>query len=255
METLHWPLSILTKAIHFKNLTGASAHVGLSQPQLSRLISQLEKELGVTLLDRSAKRKSGWTQTAYRIAEIYALQSRKLQNSLQEALVAQIPTQVNIGTLEGLSEFAFEIAHSFFESSDVKEIALDIYDQNVLEEKFFNGDLDLIFTSREPGKQKFRHVIELGFQSIDKISSGDKYSVLSTFEYGRLKKKPDNKILISNSLSLRKHWLETYGGEGVVPSKVKKVAGKDLMPAIIVGGEMFNETLWSVVVKKSGDLV
>ena len=47
MDHLHWPLSVLSKAIHHKNLSAAADHIGLSQPQLSRLIAQLEEELGV----------------------------------------------------------------------------------------------------------------------------------------------------------------------------------------------------------------
>jgi LysR family transcriptional regulator, transcriptional activator for aaeXAB operon len=80
VEGLHWPLSVLARAVHYKNLTSASSHVGLSQPQLSRLVSQLEKELNVTLLDRSARRKSGWTPAAHRVAQIYAISSKNYMN-------------------------------------------------------------------------------------------------------------------------------------------------------------------------------
>lgn len=255
METLHWPLTILSKAVHFKNLTGASAHVGLSQPQLSRLISQLEKEFDVTLLDRSTKRKSAWTPAAHRLAEVYAANARKLQNSIHEVVAAQIPTHVNVGTLEGLSDIALKTAHELLENSKIREVELDVYDQNDLEEKFFNGDLDIIFTSREPGKQKFKHVLEVGFQSLDRVDKNDKFSVLSGYEYGRLKKKPENKILISNSLSVRRHWLENYGGQGVMPSEVQKSNGKDLLPVLIVASELFNEALWADVHKSAKKLI
>ena len=247
MDTLHWPLTVLSKAVHFKNLTGASAHVGLSQPQMSRLISQLEKEFDITLLDRSAKRKSAWTPAAHRLAEIYSQNARKLQSSIQEAIIAQIPSQVNIGSLEGLKALSLDVAHTLLENSKITAVELDVYDQNDLEEKFFNGDLDLIFTSHEPGKQKFKHLIEVGFQSLNEVETNKTFTVLSPYEYGRLKKKPENKILISNSLSVRKHWLETYGGCGTVPSTVKKTKGRDQMPVLIIGTELFNENVWRVV--------
>jgi hypothetical protein len=249
MDTLHWPLTVLSKAVHFKNLTGASAHVGLSQPQLSRLISQIEKEFDVILLDRSAKRKSGWTPAAIRLAEIYSQNARKLQTSIQEAIAAQVPTQLTIGTLEGQSELALSMAHHLLENSKVTELALDVYDQNDLEEKFFNGDLDLILTSHEPGKQKFKHVVEIGFQSLDEVETNTHFTVLSPFEFGRMKKKPTNKVLISNSLAVRKFWVNTYGGKATMPSAIKKTKGRDMYPVLLIGTELFNESLWRTVLE------
>ena len=82
MEHLHWPLTVLARAVHHKNLTAASGSVGLSQPQLSRLVSQLERELDLVLLDRAAKRKSGWTHTAFQLAEVYSDYAIKFQNSI-----------------------------------------------------------------------------------------------------------------------------------------------------------------------------
>lgn len=254
METLHWPLTVLSKAIHFKNLTGASAHIGLSQPQMSRLISQLEKEFDIVLLDRSAKRKSAWTPAAHKLAEIYSLNARKLQSSIHEVVAAQVPSHVNIGTLEGLSHLALKTAHHLLENSKIKEVELDVFDQNDLEEKFFNGDIDIIFTSRVPGKQKLKHVLEVGFQSLDKIDRSSSFSVLSGYEYSRLKKKPENKILISNSLSVRKVWLENYGGQGVLPSEVKKNKVRNFLPVLIVATELLNENVWSSVITSAENI-
>ena len=249
MEALHWPRAVLTKAVHFKNLTGASTHVGLSQPQLSRLISQLEKEFDVTLLDRSAKRKSAWTPAALRLAEIYDQNSRKLQSSIREALDAQVPHHIHLGTLEGLSDEALKITHSLLESTKVRTIELDVYDQNELDEKFFNGDLDIIFTVREPGKQKFKHILEIGYQTMDKTDSNPSFSVMSPFEYGRMKKKPENKVLISNSLFVRQNWFERYGGHGHLPSKFKRGRAKNSIPVLIIASELFNEALWRIVLQ------
>ena len=61
MQQLYYELGVLAKAVNFKNLSAAALHVGLSQPQLSRIIAKIEEELKIVLLDRSAKRKSGWT--------------------------------------------------------------------------------------------------------------------------------------------------------------------------------------------------
>ncbi|MCB0351621.1 MAG: LysR family transcriptional regulator [Bdellovibrionales bacterium] len=255
MDTLHWPLTVLSKAVHFKNLTGASTHVGLSQPQMSRLIAQLEKEFDVTLLDRSAKRKSAWTPAAHKLAEVYTQNARKLQGSIEEALGAEVPSQVNIGTLEGLKDLALNVAHSLLEHSKITTVELDVFDSNELEEKFINGDLDLIFTSHEPGKQKFKHLIEVGYQTLNEVDSNKDFSVMSPFEYGRLKKKPTNKIFISNSLSIRKHWLDSYGGKGTVPSVVKKTKGRDPSPVFIIGGELFSENIWRQIASAAKELI
>lgn len=244
MEQLHWPLTVLSKAVHFKNLTTASAHVGLSQPQLSRLISKIEKEYDIVLLDRTAKRKSGWTPAAHMLAETYILSSKKLKDSLAQILAEQLPSHITIGTLEGLSSVALKATHFLLVQSKVAEVEIDIYDQNDLEVKFLNGDIDLIFTSRNPNKQKYTKHVVLGYQSLDTIDKNKEFSVLSPYEYGVKKKKPTNKILISNSLNLRKQWLETYGGEGIIPSDIKKNAFRDMLPVSIIGHPTLNETIW-----------
>jgi len=251
IESLHWPLAVLAKALHFKNLTSASAHVGLSQPQWSRLVSQLEKELNVTLLDRTARRKSGWTQTAFRLADIYGQSTRKLQDALHETLQAQVPKQVRIGSLEGLSFIGLNLAQAFLEKSQVKMVELDVFDQNDLEQKFLNGDLDLVLTSRIPGKQKFKHLFELGYQTFKSYSDPTKHLVRSPFEYGSRKAtstEKDRKVFISNSLALRKSWLETWGGEGDLPARVKK-GGRATSDHVVllIGHELFHESLWEFV--------
>jgi hypothetical protein len=247
MDNLHWPLSVLCKAVHFKNLTSASANVGISQPQLSRLIAQLESELNVHLLDRTAKRKSGWTAEAYKLAEIYSQNSRRLQSSIHEIIDSQIPRLLHFGTLEGLSSLAIRYANSLLLSEKVETVELNVYDQNELEEKFYNGDLDVIFTSREPSKQKLAKVLEMGYQFLESVTTNSQFSVMSPYEFGRLKKKPKNKLFISNSLSIRKMWLDSFGGTGAVPSLVQKTKSKDYLPVLAIASDMFNEDLWKII--------
>src|SRR5690349_4048212 len=136
MEQMHWPLEVLSRSIQYKNLTGAAAHIGLSQPQLSRLIKKLEDEFEVVLLDRVTKRKSSWTSTAHRLAEIYQESSRRLQTSIVELQENFQPKQLRIATLEGLANFTLDFAEAIFENTNVALIELDILDQNELEEKF-----------------------------------------------------------------------------------------------------------------------
>src|SRR5215207_3210183 len=170
MDNLHWQLSVLSKAIHYKNLSGAAAHVGLSQPQLSRIISRLEGELGVVLLDRAARRKSGWTPVAFKVADTYFRSSRKLTQALQQLTTDDHITHLSIGVLEGLIPLASEFCRQLFENPKIQLIDLNVYDLSELEEKFEKDELDLIFSCREPGKHKRKHVRTLGYQLIEKTT-------------------------------------------------------------------------------------
>ena len=100
MIHLHWELSVLSRAVAYSNLSGAAMHVGLSQPQLSRIVAKLEKEFGVMLLDRAARRKSGWTPSAFRLAEVYGTSVRKLEVDIQQAVQDSEPNHLTVGTLE-----------------------------------------------------------------------------------------------------------------------------------------------------------
>ena len=257
MDSLHWPLSVLSKAVHFKNLTSASAHVGLSQPQLSRLVSQLEKEFNITLLDRAARRKSGWTPTAFQLAEIYSKNSRRLQDALHEALEAQIPQHVRIGTLEGLSYIGINLSKVLFEKSKVEHVELDIYDQDGLEKRFLNGDLDLILTSRSPGKQKYKHIYELGYQNFKSVDTQTELAVLSPYEYQSLKRKNEEgeRMFISNSLAIRKTWLDKNGGVGKIPADVQRDKAQTDHEVLLIGTELFHEALWDLVASHGTEII
>lgn len=246
-QQLYYELTVLAKAVHFKNLSAAAMHVGLSQPQLSRIIAKIEDQLQIVLLDRSTKRKSGWTASAFQISEIFERSRRRLETELQSVSSNQMVAELHIGTLEGLSEFALNTSRLCFEKVGVKKITLDIFDLNELDANFMSGNLDIIFTSKIPGRQKFRYLQELGFQKLESIQSSTEFSVLSSFEYGRANKKELEAfphLFISNSLSIRRSWLEKMGGTGHLPTEVKKGKLKDAESVLMIGSELLNPTLW-----------
>jgi len=246
MQLLHWELHVLTRAIHYPNLSGASAHVGISQPQLSRIISKLEEELQLTLLDRTARRKSGWTPSAYKLAEIYTQSMRHLSLSMQHFVEGSTPKSIRIGTLEGVLQTAVKMCHLFFKEIHFEHIELNAYDLSELEEHFQNNSLDIIMTSREPGRKKYKNKVRLGYQTLNyvenfgknlnKSESTDHTFVFSSFEWAqneskkRILNKSDNtknknekqKIFLSNSLEIRKLWLEKFEGKGFIPSVIQK---------------------------------
>lgn len=251
MQQIYYELSVLSKAIHFKNLSGAALHVGLSQPQLSRIIAKIEDELKIILLDRSAKRKSGWTPIAFQLSTMFEKSIKRLESELHGLSQNQMINEIHIGTLEGLSSFAINACKHCFDQTGVKKIFIEIYDLNELEAHFMSGNLDLIFTSKTPGKQKFKYLNELGFQVLEKIQTNEDYALLSSFEHGRSHKKDfeDFKhVLVTNSLTIRKDWFKLYGGTGFMPNEAKRGKSKEHHePVLMIGSEILNPILWQQV--------
>jgi DNA-binding transcriptional LysR family regulator len=258
MDNLHWELSVLSKAIHYKNLSGAADHVGLSQPQLSRIVSKLESSLNVVLLDRSARRKSGWTPVAFKVADTYFRSSRKLTSALQELSGDDQISQLSVGTLEGLSEIGLKYCHQLFQLTKIHAIELSVFDISDLEERFEKDELDVVFTMREPGKQKYKHVRSLGYQVFEKIETDPELQVMSPFEFshrsslrtqGRSAAHSSPKVgryLLSNSLAIRRSWVETYGGIGEFPSpmRTKKTGAPLETPVYLIASDLVPTSLW-----------
>jgi LysR family transcriptional regulator, transcriptional activator for aaeXAB operon len=248
MERVSHELSVLARAVAYKNLSGASLHVGVSQPQLSRIIKRIEETFSVVLLDRSAKRNATWTPTAYRLADFYAKKMRIFERELDAVIGASHARQLQVGTLEGLMDIATPYSHFLLEKAGVRLVEMDVLDLDRLEELFTRGELDLIFTSREPGKKKHQNVKTLGFQSLDSVTTNNQFQVMSTFEYGtkRDRLKGAEKVLISNSLSLRRHWFQNFGGVGTLPSEPKKQkhSSRDTEPVLMIASDVVSPILW-----------
>lgn len=268
MDHLHWPLSVLGKAIHYKNLSAAANHIGLSQPQLSRLIAKLEDELGVVLLDRAARRKSGWTPVAYKVADVYFRNSRKLSAALQEVQSEDLIQHVSFGSLEGLVPLAIELCQSMLNDTKIPVVELNVYDLSELEEKFEKDELDLILTCREPGRAKYKHLRALGWQDLVIVDAenrkagtleGAELKVLSPFEHANLiqagkrnaskrekDETSDSRMLVSNSLAIRKLYIEKFGGRGQVPSRVltDRPGTETEKPVYLIGSDIIAPGLW-----------
>ncbi|MBC7421581.1 MAG: LysR family transcriptional regulator [Bdellovibrio sp.] len=250
MQQIYYELSVLAKAVHFKNLSGATLHVGLSQPQLSRIILRIEEELKIVLLDRSAKRKSGWTPIAFELSDMFEKSIKRLESELMSFSQNQMIGELHIGTLEGLQSFAMDACKHFFTEVGVSKIFIEIYDLNELEAHFLSGHLDIIFTSKSPGRQKFKYLKELGFQVLEKIQTDKNYAVLSSFEYGRASKKEFddfNHVLVTNSLAMRREWFDKIGGTGFLPTEAKRGKAKEHEPVMMIGTEILNPMVWEQI--------
>jgi molybdenum-dependent DNA-binding transcriptional regulator ModE len=246
MTTWYRHLSVLSKAVHFQNLTAASQNVGLSQPQLSRLVSQLEEGLGVVLLDRGVKRKTSWTPLAVRLAEMYDRNEHRLERAMQEILTEAVPSELKAACLEGLSSLAVSQLGMLAKNPHWKQLHLDVMDLNELERRFLAGELDVIWTSRIPGKSKPRHIIELGFQTFENRDSGKGIDIMSGYEHGRKRKQTGGRLrVVSNSLRVRELWFEKVGGRGQFPSPVIKERARGEKDVLLLGSELMPEKVWA----------
>lgn len=257
MEILHNELQVLAKAIHFSNLSAAAQNIGLSQPQLSRVVKKLEETTHLTLLDRSTKRKSGWLPAAFHLAEIFQQTERKLRFDLESLQMGHAFTHLRIGTLEGLADLANKFCHRLFENLGISVVELDIFDIMGLEKLFGSEKFDLIFTFRELGKKKYRYSTTLGYQDLKTAGKGP-VQVVSPFEYeknfGRPQRRKDRQFLISNSLNVRKEWIHTNKGEGIVPSEVrapKSSYSKNEVPVMIIGSDLLTPVQWEKIAKET----
>lgn len=252
MQDVHYRLAILAKAVNHKNLSSAADHVGLSQPQLSRVIGKLEDELQVVLLDRTVRRKSGWTSAAIQLAEVFLQNEMQLQNSIQRIMGKQMFSTLKVGALEGLATLAMYYVRALFDDLDLKEVHLDLFEVSEIESRFESGELDLMFSFKAPGRQKHRNVLEVGYQSIKPVHMESPFTVYSPYEYAQnhsKNKKTNKKIVVSNSLFLRKQWLHLFKGSGYLPSKILLKPSEGKFPLLVVGSDLLSPQVWEKVLQ------
>ncbi|MBX9767255.1 MAG: LysR family transcriptional regulator, partial [Bdellovibrionales bacterium] len=266
MNVLSWEISVISRAVNFPNLSAASRQIGISQPQLSRIVRKVELDLGLPLLDRSVKRNSTWTTQAHQLGEATRKLSRSFEGEIQQLAQPLTRRSLHIGTLEGLSEIAIRISQHCFDKGGVNRIELDVYDLHGLEERFLMGRLDLILTARETGLSKSSYLKLLGYQKMKHVENSKTYELFSSFEFHRALEETSKarrsknqkaapkipsledsrtKVLISNSLNLRLLWLDRYGATGNFPEPtVAPQSAEDRSPVALVGQPSLGDKLW-----------
>lgn len=249
MNEMSYRLSVLVRAVGFRNLSAASSHVGLSQPQLSRIIAALEAELGFELLNRQVKRKACWTPQALKLAEIYSRHHRRLENAVRSMQSEGRMRQIHIGTLEGLAREAVSLAAKLFAVPPIEFVTLDVFDLSELEAKFLSGDLDLILNTRLPDQSKPRFKHRIGYQTLDIVDMDSPFWVFSSFEFAQRRKKPEPNTLVSNSLAVRRLWINEFGGHGWLPSEVTDKPKRNAEEVLLLGGDWIEEQLWQSLVR------
>ena len=262
MQYLNWELSVLHRAVAFPNLSHASANIGISQPQLSRVVAKLESELGLNLLDREIKRKASWTQEAYKLADIYSRTVQRFQSDLTQIKDSSWPRVIRIGLLEGLIPSFIKVLNHTFTHTDIKTAQIYVYDTSKLEERFLENDLDLIYSFRVPNKKKFKHVKNIAYQLLEHHSSEKATSyTLSEFEYTSQQYKQDYPnmdrnipLIISNSLSFRKEWHRVYSATAILPSEPYKIPKKteNELKLYVIAHDLLPQKLWDIILEGFG---
>ena len=250
-QELHWPLAVLTRAIRYKNLSGAAIQIGISQPQLSRIIKKIEQTLQINLLDRRTKRSSQWTKEARKLAQIYLESEDVLSRKLSHLQNSQKLRQIRIVTLEGLLSIACKVSLFLEKDLGVQNIFIDVLDLNEVSERIVSGQTDLALTSISPTRGKLQRRKIIGYQDLVRQSSNtNQYQILSQFEYLGLSKNQkknleSQKTLVSNSLTLRKYWHETFGSQSIqLPSELKLKNSKGRQEVLLLGAEFLPESIW-----------
>lgn len=251
MVEIYWPLEVLSRSVHFPNLSTAAEHVGLSQSQLSRVLKQLESYFGFQLLDRKVKRKSMWTAEAHQLSEIFLTHQQRLLNQFQKLKDHQKITELRVVCLEGVANHAAELLQKAAQFTKAKTLRIDVFDLDELEERFLREEYDFCLTIRIPNRAKPKFLHSLGFQTMENFyNKKASTQVLSVFEFHQQvtkQKRNDNTLLVSNSLLARKHWIEKFGGSGLIPSSELKSRGA--VEVFLLGHPSLPEQVWTALLK------
>ena len=253
-DLLTWELAVLRRAVAFDNLSSAAGPIGLSQPQLSRIIAKLEKTLAIHLLDRQSRRQSRWTAAARSLAELCDETQNHFERRVREwqNQSAMTPERLSIGVLEGLMPIATELAEHSFSPLGISEVEIRVTDLDQLEEDFLGRRTDLIVTSRVPGRRKFKNQKRLGYQTLDPIEGSSPVRVYSSFEKIMMNPRPTRKnpILTSNSLWIREYWIRKNQGSGILPSRFHSGTPpkkEGVFPVLLIGDEGLPLALWQTL--------
>lgn len=250
MTEIYWPLEVLSRSVHFPNLSTAAEHVGISQSQLSRMLKQLESYFGYQLLDRKIKRKSMWTPEAHQLAEIFLTHNQRLLNQFQQLKARQNITELRMVCLEGVIDLASQMLHKVSKKIPLTSIRLDIFDLDELEERYLREEYDLMLSIHIPNRTKPKYQHTMGFQNPEWVSNKKaNTNVYSVFEDHQKKNKRKSQAMtfVSNSLQVRRNWIEQYGGSGQFPSA--ELSSRGEIEVFLLALPSLPENVWELLIQ------
>jgi hypothetical protein len=119
-----------------------------------------------------------------------------------------------------------------------------------------------------PGRKKYRYQKTIGYQKIEKRSTQSSHQkpvkVYSSFEYSiemghqsslKAQAKAPQASLISNSLQVRRFWIDEFGFQGSLPTVLKpsKGDGLDWLPVYLIAQDEVHPEHWSCINSRSND--
>ena len=149
-------LKYIITIAELKSISKAANELFISQPSLSSILSNLEKELGVTLFNRSTSPLSlTYAGEKYiKIAkEILSLESNLKKELFDISNMKKGKLTVGIPSVRGTHVLPL-ILPKFKEKFPAMEIHLIEGDSNYLEECLFSGKVDLVLTSLPTNHKK-----------------------------------------------------------------------------------------------------
>ena len=214
--TLHQLLYFRTLA-RIQHYTKASQVLFISQPSLSHAISELEKELSVSLFERQGKKISLSPQ-----GEVFLRSVEEALDKLDEGLNAikainPFMSRVNLGYIHSLSSpFIPDMLLKFYGDKDNKGIAFN-FSQNlnsVLVEALDEGRIDLAFC---PNPDKETAIVPILRQDLYIIMPKDhRYAGRSEIDVGEIEQEP--LIVMDRKAGLRRTIDELFRNRGFKPT-------------------------------------
>lgn len=265
MKLPSWELSVLSRSVDYPNLSGAALHVGLSQPQLSRIVRKLEDELHVPLLDRRVRKLAAWTPQARELAKLWSRNLSLFEAQLQglggDKAKITWPKLFRVGAEPGLVPAASEFAHFLFERFGADKIEFEVQERSALEEACRLGDLHFICISRESLRRVSEFTRRIGWQILAPAGETARVRVKARSEADEVLDESRNRRsrgrdshfrqLVSDSFEVRRHWIEERGAGGVLAGsareKIGPVPAKQRRPVLLLGSKAVNSGLWDVV--------
>ncbi|SCH05631.1 HTH-type transcriptional activator CmpR [uncultured Clostridium sp.] len=149
-------LKYITTIAELKSISKAASHLFISQPSLSNIVSNIEKDLGVQLFNRTTNPIS-LTYAGERYVET-AKEILRLEHNLKKEFsdisnMKKGKITLGIPSVRGTYVLPF-ILPRFSEKYPGIEIEIIEGDSNFLEESLISGKVDLVFTSLPSNNKK-----------------------------------------------------------------------------------------------------
>jgi hypothetical protein len=208
-------------------------------------------------MDRDSKRSVSWRPEALKLADLYSQLSRSWELELKSLSASKPFKKIKVGCLEGLSEVATDyIAKIIKLESNLEEIEIEPLDLGELEKEFLDQELDLILSSRSPGKKKFQFLEVIGHQKFSNFEGRSEWQIKTPFELLKDHKSKKKKNIVTKSLWLKTLCRDRLDASALIPQKLNKSSAskipkesQDYVPVFMIAKDDFPKELWKELLR------